>query len=65
MKLGKWKCVMELPSRVFVANISAFSLESKGNGCTNLSCVICVVKIKEIYMKRSIFNVFRSFESIK
>ena len=47
MKIDKWKCVMELPSRVF-AKLSAFGRESKGNAHTNLKYVICVVKMKEI-----------------
>ena len=33
--MSKWKCVMELPSRVFFAKLSAFSRESKGNALQN------------------------------
>ena len=47
MKMSKWKCVMELPSRVF-AKLSAFGRESKGNARRNLKYVIYVVKMKEI-----------------
>ena len=33
--MRKWKCDMELPSRVFFNKISAFSRESKGNAFQN------------------------------
>ena len=33
--MSKWKCDMELPSRVFFSKSSAFSRESKGNAFQN------------------------------
>ena len=33
--MDKWKCVMELPSRVFFAKLNAFSRENTGNAFQN------------------------------
>ena len=62
--MDKWKCAWSSLA-VFFAKLSAFGRESKGNAHTNLKYMICVVKMKEIELKRSIFNVFQTFESIK